>query len=685
MAIRSYQRSFNGGEVSESMFARIDDGKYQTGLAKCKNFLIEPQGPIVNRPGFSYVNTTKYADKKCRLVPFTFSVTQTMVLEFGEGYVRFHHDGQTLLTDDGSIYEVETPYKAEDVFDIHYVQSADVLTLVHSGYPPKELRRYGATDWRLVDIIFGSSLASPTGLKVTQTINSNVSNPKDYVREYAVTALQKDGTNESPRSESVSIQCNPYGEGAYNTLTWDAVEGAELYRIYRNEGGLWCYIGQTEKTTVVDEAISPDKSITPPIYDNVFADGDYPGAVSYFEQRRWFGGTPNKPNNLWATKSGTESDMSYGLPVQDDDRIAVRVAAREANRIQHIVPLSQLMLFTGAAEWRVSPLNSDAITPASMSVRPQSYVGASNVQPLVISSSAIYAAARGGHIREIGYSYEAGGYITGDICLRAPHLFDNLNILDMAYSKAPWPIIYSVSTSGKIIACTYVPEQQVGSFSTIETEGEFEAITVVSEGDEDILYAVVKRTIDGQVVRFVERMHERQYKSLPECVYLDCSGTYEGDPTKTVSGLSWLNGVRVSILADGSVEPDQVVTDGKIHLDEPASLIHVGIPYTSDMTTLPVAVQLQDGSFGSGHQKNVIEAYFRVVNSSGVQAGPSFEALAEYPARGNEFAGTAPQPFSDELGFAIYPQWSSSGQVCVRQKYPLPLRIIGMTISMELK
>ena len=101
--------------------------------------------------------------------------------------------------------------------------------------------------------------------------------------------------------------------------------------------------------------------------------------------------------------------MSFSLPSQSDDRIAVRVAAREANRILHIVPLAQLMLMTGAAEWRVSPLNSDAITPESMSVRPQSYVGASNVQPLVVGWSMIYGARRGGRPRARGLQAEAAG------------------------------------------------------------------------------------------------------------------------------------------------------------------------------------------------------------------------------------------------------------------------------------
>lgn len=879
MAIRQYQRAFNGGEVSPSMFARIDDGKYQTGMALCKNFLIEPQGPIVMRPGFKYVNHTKHAGKKARLIPFNFSISQTMVLELGERYVRFHTQGQTVLGNNGQPYEIETPYIEADLFDIHYVQSADVMTLVHPNYPPKELRRYGATDWRLVDIKFGSSLSAPTGLSASQTINKDVTNPTDYKRTYAVTALLADGTEESVRSSSVTIDCNPYGDGSYNTIRWNAVAGAGLYRVYRDQGGVWAYVGQTDTTQIIDENITPDASITPPHYDDAFysskgitsvrvnnggsgyeptkyitdfvnvceydwgegykqqstglpvniqskanltweiedpnghgsgadirlitgetyaatggpASGgrtacvtgieirsrgigydnpklvikchnrhwqlatlyrfplttshdvpkivvtdstgygadlvpviengrvvsvtirsggqnysspnlsvvsstgggaslsanvgqapDYPGAVSYFEQRRWFGGTQNRPNNLWATRPGTEADMSFSLPSQSDDRIAVRVAAREANRILHIVPLAQLMLMTGAAEWRVSPLNSDAITPESMSVRPQSYVGASNVQPLVVGSSMIYGAGRGGHLRELGYNYEAGGYISGDVCLRAPHLFDNLTIVDLAYSKAPSPVVWAVSSSGKMVAMAYVPEQQVGGFSTIETKGSIESACVVAEGDEDIVYVEVMRTVNGQAVRFVERMNERQYTDLKECVYVDCAGTYRGEAKKEITGLTWLEGETVSILADGAVEPQQVVKDGKITLTYPAEIVHVGLPFIADMKTLPAAMALQDGSYGSGHKKNVREVFFRVVNSSGTQAGPSFDKLSEYPSRSTEFAGNVPDPITDEIGFQIQPQWSQSGQVCVRQKYPLPLRIVSMTTVLEL-
>ncbi len=889
MAVKVYQRSFNGGEVAPSMYARIDDGKYQTGLATCKNFLVEPQGPITMRPGFAYVNKTKQQDKPPKLIPFTFSTDQTMVLEFGDKYIRFHTQGQTLMGSDGEPYEVETPYAIDDVFDIHYVQSGDVLTLVHPSYHPKELRRYGATDWRLVDIEFSSILSAPTNVKVTP----HGSGGGTYKREYCVTALLKDGSQESARSTSVILDCQPYGDGAYNDISWDAVEGAGMYRVYRNEGGVWAYVGQTDTLSIRDENIDPDASITPPIYDEAFSRpggitavevltegsgyfgrrgvagvenigysryenptgdnylayyfpvpiylnssgshtgdihtsihfrvvdkegngsgatargyyrkfddktyeierieitspganyvkprvevivaesyesasgkdyyfeylemyvdgliepssedvrfvieddtgggaeltpvisdgkiiavnvvsggsgytdpiiaiqsttgsgatfkatvaeaGDYPGAVSYFEQRRWFAGTVQRPNNLWATKSGTESDMSFSLPSQDDDRIAVRVAAREANRIRHIVPLSQLMLLTGAAEWRVSPLNSDAITPSSMSVRPQSYIGANNVQPLVVSSIVLYAQERGGHLRECGYSYEASGYVSNDICLRAPHLFDNHNIVDLAYSKAPLPIIWSINNDGQLVAMTYVPDQQVGAFSLIETNnGRFRSCCVVSEGDEDILYCVVERIITGVPHIYIERMTEQRFTTLDHCCFMDSSGTYIGEPTKEITGLDWLEGMEVSIVADGSVEERQIVKDGKVTLSMDSMIVHVGIPYTADIKTLPVAVALQDGGYGSGHEKNVRSVSFRVINSSGIKAGPDFDTLSEYPARSIEYAGNPPDPINDEIDVPIAGTWNKYGQVCIRQENPLPLKIISVTTTVEI-
>lgn len=855
---RTFNRSFAGGELSPEMFGRIDDQKFQTGAAKLRNFIALPQGPAVNRPGTKFVRAVKDSTKKTRLIPFTYSTTQTMVLEFGEGYIRFHTQGETLLAGTGAAYngatpyvvgdmvsyggsnyycilastgnlptnvtywflisspayEIPSPYLEADLFGIHHVQSSDVLTLVHPNYAPRELRRLGATKWTLVKIPFVPSVTTPSGVAVTASrgeafnINSiTLANPGsitlssahqfvvgdsvyisgvggmtqladgfyvvntsatpvlsvknyttgvpvnttaftaytsggtieygskifDIVNSYVVTAIGANGVDESLASTSASVTNNLYVNGAFNTITWSSVSGAIRYNIYKIQSGLYGYIGQTQALSFTDDNIAPDMGITTPIYDTTFyengivsvpvtnggtgygttitggsfsavtvvsggtgysgtptltvsdptgtgavftvtlsfgvittigitnagsnytapifvlADGgagpvtkavlapvlspvvrgavvlavtdatgtgaavsaevtggvitkvnvtspgsnytapvvtvttasggssaafgtavlsglNYPGAVSYFEQRRVFAGTTNSPQQLWMTRSGTESDMSYRLPVKDDDRISFKVAAREANTIRHIVPLQQLMLLTSAAEWRVSPVNSDAITPTTISVRPQSYIGANNVQPSIVNNSMVYCAARGGHVRELGYSWQSNGYITGDLSLRAAHLFDNYEISDMCYSKSPHPLIWFISSTGYLLGLTYVPEQQIGAWHWHDTDGTFESCANVAEGAEDHVYVVVKRTVNGNSVRYVERMASNAFDSIDDCFFVDSGLTYDGNNTTattvTVSGGTlWGPTELLTITASTSIFAYPATTD----------------------------------------------------------------------------------------------------------------------------
>ena len=678
--IRTLQRSFSGGEISPEMFGRNDDAKYQSGLARCRNFITKPQGPAENRPGFAFVRAVKDSTKKVRLIPFTYSTTQTMVIEMGPGYFRFHTQGATLMSG-GVPYEIANPYAEADLFDVHYVQSADVLTLVHPNYAPRELRRLGAINWQLKTLSFAASIAAPGAPSLSAAGHTAVK----YTYYYVVTAVDSEGVSESAASASSSVGGNLFETGATVTISWAAVTGASRYNVYKLQGGLYGYIGQTTGLSIVDDNISPDLGKTPPLYDSVFGRaGEYPGAVSYFEQRRCFAGTTNKPQNIWMTKSGTESNMSYSLPIRDDDRIAFRVAAREANTIRHIVPLTQLLLLTSSAEWRVTSVNSDAITPSTISVRPQSYVGSSNVQPVIINNTLIYGAARGGHVRELAYNWQASGFITGDLSLRAPHLFDTFDIVDMAYAKAPQPMVWFVSTSGRLLGLTYVPEQQVGAWHWHDTDGVFESCTVVAEGGEDALYCVIRRTINGASVRYVERMASRQFSDQADAFFVDCGATYSGVPADVISGLGHLEGKTVSILADGAVHPQRVVTGGSITLDIEASTVQIGLPIEADLQTLPLAVQLQDGSFGQGRFKNVNKVWLRVYRSSGIFVGPSANELTEAKQRTTENYGAPPALKSEEIPLVLTPSWADSGQIFVRQSDPLQLTVVSMTAEVAL-
>ena len=443
---RSIKQTLSGVEISPEMFGRIADNKFQQGAATMRNFIAKPQGPAQNRPGFAYVNEVKDSTKAVSLLSFTFSTTQTMVIEMGNTYFRFHTQGQTLLYSDGTAwngstnyvvgdiakynnvnyyaktahsnsqppnstnwyalpadmtYEIPSPYLEADLFDVHYVQSADVMTLVHPNHAPKELRRLGATKWELKTINFASPLTAPSNVSVARYIPSSSNTDADTyeTHTYVVTAVAANLLDESAQSSAGSETNNIFVTGAKNTITWNAVTGAAKYRVYKEQAGIYGFIGEVTTTTIIDNNIAPDFSKAPPIYENEFASTDnFPGAVSYFEQRRVFAGTNNDPQIILMTKSGTESNLSFGLPTIDNDRIKFKVAAREYNTIRHIVPLTQLILLTGSAEWRVQSINSDALTPTSISVKPQSYVGANNTQPVIVNNSMVYAAARGGHV-----------------------------------------------------------------------------------------------------------------------------------------------------------------------------------------------------------------------------------------------------------------------------------------------
>ena len=425
-----------------------------------------------------------------------------------------------------------------------------------------------------------------------------------------------------------------------------------------------------------DDAIGAEGDPLPLRETPFNAANSYPAAVSYFEQRRVFAGTNSLPQNVWLTKTSTESDISYRLPTLADDRISFRMAAREGFRIQHVVPMSSMLLLTESGEWRVTSIDTDAITPTSISVRPQSYVGSNNVQPTVVNNVVLFAAARGGHVRELGFSNEQQSYITGDLSLRAAHLFDDYQIVDMAVSKSPLPFVWCVSSNGRLLGLTYVPEERITGWHWHDTDGTFESICVIPEGEEDRLYACVKRNINGTDKRYIERMAPFKVQELADVRYSDSWKAYSGAATTSITGLSHLEGETVSVLADGKVHPQKVVSGGAITLDYAAANVAVGLPYTAELHTLPAIMQV-DG-FGTGRTKNVGRTWIRVYESPGFQIGteqggmtPSSSAADSIPLSSTTIEAT------------LLPAWTQDGQVLIQQQNPVPLTVIGMTFEVS--
>ena len=294
--------------------------------------------------------------------------------------------------------------------------------------------------------------------------------------------------------------------------------------------------------------------------------------------------------------------------------------------------------------------------------------------------------------------------------------------------------------------------------------------TVVAEGNEDRLYVIVRRVVNGNTVRYIERMASRHFDSLEDAFFVDSGATYDGTNTtattvtvsggttwgpadvltitassplftfpgtsdvgdaivltdaagkkyrltirsttsttvatarvdvtlpvalrntatalysfarNTISGLSWLEGKTVSILADGAVQPQKVVTSGTITIDRASSIIHIGLPIEADLQSLPLAMGIDNG-MGQGRYKNVNKAWLRVYQSSGIFIGPDPDNLVEAKQRTTEPYGTPPELKTQEIQIMLTPSWLDSGQVFIRQSDPLPLTIVGMTLEVAI-
>jgi hypothetical protein len=160
--------------------------------------------------------------------------------------------------------------------------------------------------------------------------------------------------------------------------------------------------------------------------------------------------------------------------------------------------------------------------------------------------------------------------------------------------------------------------------------------------------------------------------------FVDCGLQYSGSPTSTISGLDHLNGATVSVLADGSVQPQQTVVEGSITLQTAASLVTVGLPYVSQLQTLclqPDATIMQTQSY----RKKISAVMVRVTDTRGLKVGPSFDDLDEMKERSaSVYMGTAIPLFTGDERIQIDNRYVTDDDVCIQQDNPLPCTILGV-------
>ena len=147
-----YQADFSAGELSPKLWGRIDLDQYYSGASELLNFTVLPYGPITRRSGTRFV-TRAPESTAIRLIPFIYSVNQSVVIELTDNKARFFYRGGLILNGN-TPYEIETPWAGDLLADLRFAQSGDTMYFVCGSQKPIKLSRYGWTDWRFEEITF---------------------------------------------------------------------------------------------------------------------------------------------------------------------------------------------------------------------------------------------------------------------------------------------------------------------------------------------------------------------------------------------------------------------------------------------------------------------------------------------------------------------------------------------------
>lgn len=471
------------------------------------------------------------------------------------------------------IYCIVSPYDYLDLPNLRFVQSADVITIVHPSYAPRTLSRAADNSWTFATITFGTTQAPPTGL--THGGTTPAGNNHGY--KWCVTAISS-----TTREESVPAYLEGFPNLAGATspgtvatpinLVWVTASGASHYRIYRagvyTNAGLevqasddnYCFVGESKHIGFQDTGIERDLTDQPPFAKATFNSGNnYPSCVAYHQQRQIFGCSNNDPETIWASRTGLFINMNAYLLSQDDDAVVFTVMGKFVNVIKHLIDIGKLIIFTSNSEYGVQGNDSGTLTPTGINLKQFSTNGCSDLAPLIANNAVLYNQARGSIIRDLIFDFNVDGYNGNDITIWASHLFDGYTIEDWSYQQIPNSIVWVVNDNGDLLGLTYIREQQMLAWHRHDFgDDTVENVCCVPEGTEDAVYLVINRTIDGSTKQYVERFATRKIGDIIDAVLLDSSLSYDGTnvaaTTLTLSGgTDWLYTELLTLTASSGI------------------------------------------------------------------------------------------------------------------------------------
>jgi hypothetical protein len=488
-----------------------------------------------------------------------------------------------------------------------------------------------------------------------------------------------------------------------HVITIGKVNQAEEYWVYKETNGIYGYLGTMAPSGALgqyqlrDEGQQPDVSKTPPKHRNPLLKTDsFPQAVGYVQQRLAFAGSNAKPQGVLMSRTADFRNFTTRVPLEDDDALEFTVAGQRANRIRHLLDIKQLLILTGGNELLARGDNDGVIRPTAINIDPVGYIGSSDAPPLLVSGGVIYPQARGSQVIELRNGQN--GIESNDLTTWSSHLVDGYQIVDCAWAQSPHSAAWFPRSDGKLLQLTYIPQQDVAAWARHDTRNEdsagaevlasITALTVIPEGNEDVLYIVAQRTVNGGTVRYIERLAERRsglFTSTNDthATFLDSYVAYTAAANGTATpSVAHLIGRTVYGLRDGvKIGPLTVSGGGTVTVTANWSTLVLGIPISADVELFAVDdANAKDSVVDRLMSVPAIDML--VEQSRGMQAGPDFSNLLTYEMPITNNGATALHTGVADI--VIKGDWRVGGTLCIREADPVPFTLLGVVPTVEI-
>jgi len=422
------------------------------------------------------------------------------------------------------------------------------------------------------------------------------------------------------------------------------------------------------------------------------ATNGYPSCGTFFEERLCLAGSLAYPETIWGSVVGDFENHTPGVDAAD--AFEFTITGKEVSNIAWIEPDEYLLLGSAGKISRLGPEDTgQALTPLNVLAKRQVPEGAAEIMPVAVTNAVLYVDRSGfdkdvgNSIRELTWVWENGKYVSPDLSLLAEHITNESKIAGIAYQRKPFSILWVYLEDGSLAAMTYLREQDVVGWHRHPVDnGEVESLASIPGDGYTEIWAIIKRTINGATVRYVEMMEavftddDDTYtanKGL-NAFFVDSGITYNGAAATNITGLSHLEGATVAVLADGAWVSNKVVNSGAITLATAAQVVHAGLPYTGTLQTMRLDAAMRDGT-AQGRVKKIHSLIVRVYQSGPFKTGRDANNLDVCADRERVIILGAPYPlFTGDLPIGYDDRWDTDARVMIVQDKAMPLSVVAL-------